>query len=93
MPNTKSAKKRMKQSETRRLRNRSVKSSVKTHVRKVRDAITGGDLNDAETQFRTAVKKLDQAAAKGVIHRNAAGRTKSRLSHAVKLAKQKTAAK
>ena len=93
MPNTKSAKKRMKQSETRRLRNRSVKSSVKTQVRKLRDAITGGNLEDADTQFRTAVKRLDQAAAKGVIHRNAASRTKSRLSHAVKAAKQKTSAK
>jgi small subunit ribosomal protein S20 len=93
MPNTKSAKKRMKQSETRRLRNRSVKSSVKTQVRKVRDAITGGNFEDADTQFRTAVKRLDQAAAKGVIHRNAASRTKSRLSQAVKSAKQKTTAK
>jgi len=83
----------MKQSETRRLRNRSVKSTVKTHVRKVRDAITGGNLEDADAQFRTAVKKLDQAAAKGVIHRNAASRTKSRLSHAVKAGKQKAAAK
>jgi small subunit ribosomal protein S20 len=93
MPNTKSAKKRMKQSETRRLRNRSVKSSVKTQVRKVRDAITGGNVENAETEFRTVVKKLDQAAAKGVIHKNAASRTKSRLSQAMKSAKQKTAAK
>jgi small subunit ribosomal protein S20 len=93
MPNTKSAKKRMRQSEVRRLRNRTVKSSVKTQVRKVRDAVTGGNADDAEAQFRAAVKKLDQAAAKGVIHKNAASRTKSRLSHAVKAAKQKTAAK
>ena len=93
MPNTKSAKKRMRQSEVRRLRNRSVKSSVKTQVRKVRDAITAANFEDAEAQFRAVTKRLDQAAAKGVIHKNAASRTKSRLSHAVKSAKQKATAK
>jgi small subunit ribosomal protein S20 len=93
MPNTKSAKKRMRQSEVRRLRNRSVKSSVKTQVRKVREAITGGNFEEADSQFRTAVKRLDQAAAKGVIHKNAASRSKSRLSAAVKTAKQAATAK
>jgi small subunit ribosomal protein S20 len=91
MPNTKSAKKRLKQSLERRARNRSTKSALKTQVRKVRAAVTAGKLDEAGTEFRVATKKLDQAAAKGVIHANAAARTKSRLSAAIKGAKQKPA--
>ncbi len=92
MPNTASAKKRLRQSLVRRTRNRAAKSALKSVVRKVRDAIAGGDFAGAETSFRLAVKKLDQAAAKNVIHANAAARVKSRLSAAIKRAKQKPAA-
>jgi small subunit ribosomal protein S20 len=84
MPNTVSAKKRLRQSVVRRDRNRSIKSSVRTQVRKVRAAVAAGDAEKSATEFATAVKKLDQAAAKKVIHPNAAARTKSRLSKAVK---------
>ena len=84
MPNSLSAKKRLRQSQARRLHNRSTKSTLRTTIRKVRAAIEAGDTADIDTLFRAAVKKLDQAAAKKVIHANVASRTKSRLSKAVK---------
>ena len=84
MPNTSSAKKRMRQDAVRRARNRSTKSSLRTQIRKVREAITAKDLETSQTEFRVLVKKIDQAAAHNVIHANSAARTKSRLSHAIK---------
>ena len=84
MPTTSSAKKRLKQSEKRRLRNRAVKSALKTNVRKVRDAVEQKNQAQADAEFRLAAKKLDQAAAKHIIHRNKASRTKSRLQHLIK---------
>lgn len=89
MAHTKSAKKRHRQSETRRLTNRSTKSMLKTLNKKVRDAATAGNVESAEAQARVVAKKLDQAAARGVIHPNAAARTKSRLQSAIKSAKGK----
>jgi small subunit ribosomal protein S20 len=88
MPNTKSAKKRHRQSLERRARNRAVKSSLKTQIKKVLNAVGAGDGATSDAEFRTATKKLDQAAAKGVIHRNKAARLKSRLSARLKSAKQ-----
>jgi small subunit ribosomal protein S20 len=89
MPNTESAKKRHRQSLVRRARNRAAKSTIKSQVRKVRELVEAGDTAGAETEFRLASKKLDRAAAAGVVHGNTAGRTKSRLSAALKAAKQK----
>jgi small subunit ribosomal protein S20 len=88
MPTTKSAKKRLRQNVDRRLRNRAAKSSIKTQVRKVRDAVAAGDLPKAETEYRAAAKKLDRAGAHGEIHANKASRTKSRLQKLIKKAKQ-----
>jgi small subunit ribosomal protein S20 len=88
MPNTSTAKKRLRQSLTRRTRNRAIKSSLKTYIRRVRDSVEAGDLAKAETEFRLTAKKLDQAAAKGVIHANAASRNKSRLQHLIKTTKK-----
>ena len=88
MPTTSSAKKRLRQSLERRTKNRAAKSSVKTQIRKVREAIASGDMAQAETEFRLAATKLDRAGAKRVIHPNAASRTKSRLSHLIKVAKE-----
>lgn len=88
MPNIKSAKKRLRQDRVRRLRNRSVKASLKTAVKRTRDAVAGGDLAKAEEMLRAAAKRFDQAAAKGVIHKNAASRTKSRLSALIRQKKQ-----
>lgn len=87
MPHTKSAKKRLRQSLERRTQNRAVKSSVKTQVRKVREAVAAGDIAKAETELRLAAKKLDRAGAKRVIHPNAAARTKSRLAHLISTTK------
>lgn len=87
MPNSESAKKRLRQNVTRNAHNRAVKSNVRGHVRKVRAAVAAGNVEESESAFRAATKKLDQAAAKGVIHANAAARTKSRLSKAIKAVK------
>lgn len=88
MPHTKSAKKRHKQSEASRVKNRKVKSTLKTLNRRVRTKATAKDAAAAEADFRVTAKTLDQAAAKGIIHKNAASRTKSRLQKALKAAKQ-----
>jgi small subunit ribosomal protein S20 len=87
MPTSKSAKKRLRQSLERRARNRAVKSSLKTQIKKVSASAAGGDGEATEEEFRLAVKKLDQAAAKRVIHPNKAARLKSRLSKRLKAAK------
>ena len=87
MPQTKSAAKRLRQDVARQERNRSTKRAIRTQIRKVRDAIEAGDAALATTEFRAAVVKLDRAAARKVIHRNAAARTKARLSAAIKKAK------
>src|SRR5579875_2810253 len=77
MPNTKSAEKRLRQERKRRLYNRSVKSSVKTAIKKARLAIASG--LDAEAAVRNAISTLDRAVKKGVLHPNNAARRKSRL--------------
>jgi len=87
MPNSLSSKKNLRQNHSRRDRNQTVKSNMRTQVRKLREAISSGDVEASETQFRVAVKKLDQAAAKSIIHANKAARTKSRLSKAIKAIK------
>lgn len=71
--------KRHAQSERRRLYNRSIKSQTRTLVTRVRRPIAAGDLGTAETNLTAAISAIDKAASKGVIHRNAAARRKSRL--------------
>ena len=87
MPTTKSAKKRLRQSIARKQQNRTVKSSLKTQVRKVREAAEAGDIQKADAEYREAAKKLDRAGAHGIVHRNEAARTKSRLQHLIKKTK------
>jgi len=87
MPNTPSAKKRMRQDAARRIRNRSTKSVLRTQVRKIREAIAAKELDKCQDEFKTLVKKLDKAASHNVIHPNRAARTKSRLSAAIKAIK------
>ena len=84
MPNSESAKKRLRQNEAARLRNRSARSAMRTQVKKVRTAVAAGDVELSETEFKVASKKLDKAASSSLIHANAAARTKSRLSKAIK---------
>ena len=89
MPNIKSAKKRLKQSIVQRERNRADKREIRTEYKKVVAAVTAGNVEQAESELRSAAKLLDQSAAKRVIHRNAAARLKSRLSAKVKAIKGK----
>jgi small subunit ribosomal protein S20 len=89
MPNIQSAKKRLKQSLVHRDRNRSTKRAIHTECKKVLAAVQGGDLPQAETELRVVAKRVDQAAAKKIIHRNAAARVKSRLAAKVKTLKGK----
>jgi small subunit ribosomal protein S20 len=79
MPHSKSAKKRAKQNEKRRMANKSVKSSMRTQVKKVTMAIEAGDKAAAQKEMGGAAKKLDKAAKKNVIHKNQAARRKARL--------------
>ncbi|MBQ0987702.1 30S ribosomal protein S20 [Streptomyces sp. F63] len=83
MANIKSQIKRNKTNEKARQRNKAVKSSLKTAIRKTREAVEAGDLEKATTAAREAAKKLDKAASKGVIHKNAAANKKSALAHRV----------
>ena len=78
-----SAQKRMRQSEKRRARNRKNLSQLKTQVKKLRAAIAGGDAEAAKKLLPETVGEIDKAAKKGVVHDNAAGRYKSRLSRRV----------
>jgi len=89
MPNSASAKKSLRQNKTRRALNRTQRSTLRTVLKKCRAA---AGTPDADAAFRLAVKKLDQAAAKHLIHPNTAARTKSRLSRVMKDAKAAPAA-
>lgn len=89
MPNTKSAKKTMRTSEARRVKNKATRTALKNLSKKVFDAVTAGDVAKAEADYRSAASKLDRAATKGVIHKNAAARRKSQLQTAIKAAKKK----
>lgn len=85
MPNIKSAKKRVIISEKKTARNASAKSSLRTSVKKAKLAIANNDASSAET-LKAACIKLDKAAAKGLIHKNKAARTKSRMTKALNAA-------
>jgi small subunit ribosomal protein S20 len=78
--NIKSQIKRNKQNEKARLRNKAVKSELKTAIRQFRDAAEAGDLDKAVAAQRNAARKLDKAASKGVIHKNQAANRKSALA-------------
>lgn len=80
MPNIKSAIKRTRTNEARRQRNASAKSALRTAVRQADAAVVGTDVNAAKAALGVAQKKLDKAATKGLIHKNAAARKKSRLA-------------
>ncbi len=80
MANTRSALKRMRQSEKRRVRNAAVRSSVRTAVKTTRTALAAASLEDARASLARAIRLLDKAVTKGVVHKNAAARKKSRLS-------------
>ncbi|GII78320.1 30S ribosomal protein S20 [Sphaerisporangium rufum] len=83
MANIKSQIKRNRQNEKARLRNKAVKSSLKTAVRKFREAADGGDADKAAELMRAASRQLDRAVSKGVIHRNQAANRKSAIARRV----------
>jgi len=78
--NIKSQLKRIKTNEKARLRNKAVKSSLKTSVRKFREAADAGDRDSAVQAMTTASRELDKAASKGVIHSNQAANRKSAMA-------------
>jgi len=79
LANIKSAKKRARQNEKRRMRNRYYKTTARSYVQKARTLIDAGQLDEAEVAVKEAAKALDTAAGKGIIHKNNASRRKSRL--------------
>ena len=79
MANTKSAQKRVRSDERKRVRNLKVRSRVKTFLKKAEQTITGTDQAMTIEALRQACSELDKAASKGVIHKNNAARRKSRL--------------
>ncbi|MBE6764274.1 MAG: 30S ribosomal protein S20 [Clostridia bacterium] len=81
MPNIKSAKKRVKVNATKNLRNKAIKTNLKTTLKKVATAVETGA--NAEEAARLAYKKIDQAAAKGVLHKNTAARRKAAIAKKV----------
>ncbi|HLT09713.1 MAG TPA: 30S ribosomal protein S20 [Micromonosporaceae bacterium] len=80
MANIKSQIKRNRQNEKRRLRNKSVKSSLKTAIRKFHETAASGDTEAAAALMREASRKLDKAVSKGVIHKNQAANRKSAIA-------------
>ena len=85
MPNTRSAAKQMRVAERRRVRNRTVKSAVKTFIRKAERTIATS-VEEAQAQVVQAVKSLDKAATKGILHKRNVARRKSRLMKKLNLA-------
>ena len=83
MANIKSAKKRLEVIDKKTLRNKMIKSKVKTVIKKVEAAIAAGDKEAAQANLLVAISEIDKAASKGVYHKNNASRKVSRLTAAV----------
>lgn len=79
MANTRSAIKRIRQNQKRRLRNRLFRGRARTNIKQARQAISAEEMESARVNTMDAVRALDKAAAKGVLHKNNASRRKSRL--------------
>ena len=84
MANSAQARKRARQGEARRQHNGSLRSTARTHVKKVRRAVDAGDKDGAAAAYRAAVPVIDRMADKGILHKNQAARHKSRLNAAIK---------
>jgi small subunit ribosomal protein S20 len=89
LPNIKSAMKRVKVSQAKTLQNRMIKSGLKTTIKKFDSAVLNNDLEAAKVLYPEVVKKIDMAAAKGTIHKNAASRKKAKLALRLNAAAQK----
>ncbi len=86
MPNIKSAKKRVKVISAKTLQNKMIKTNLKTVLKNADAAVTAG-AEDKEAAIRLAIKKVDQAAAKGIMHKKNADRKKSQLAKKLNAAK------
>ncbi|EKP94949.1 30S ribosomal protein S20 [Thermaerobacter subterraneus] len=84
MPNTRSARKRVRIAERNRLRNKMYKTRIKTAIRRLEEALSGGDDDAIRAALRRALSAIDRAAVRGAIHRNTAARKKSRLMQRLK---------
>ena len=84
MANIASARKRARQAEKRRVHNMSLRTAVRSAIKNVKKAVAAGDKSAAERAMQESQGVIDRIAAKGVLHRNAANRNKSRLSRAIK---------
>jgi small subunit ribosomal protein S20 len=80
MANIKSQIKRNRQNEARRVRNKSVRTSLKTDAKRVRFAAEDGEVGAANEAYAHAARQLDKAASKGIVHKRTAARRKSRLA-------------
>ena len=89
MPNHKSAEKRMRQNERRRAINRHNRAKLRTSVKKLRNALDGADKTQTAGLLPQTISEIDKAVRKGVLHRNAAARQKSRLTARVNQAAAK----
>ncbi|MCF8496172.1 MAG: 30S ribosomal protein S20 [Alphaproteobacteria bacterium] len=88
MANHESAKKRVKRNAKRALINKARKSRVRTFIKKVEQAVTEGNIDTAQAALQQAQPEIDRGVAKGLMHKNKAARTLSRLSSAVKSLKK-----
>lgn len=84
MANSAQARKRARQAVKQRARNMSLRSELRTAVKRIRKAIASGDKAAAQQEFQASVGTIDRIADKGIVHKNKAARDKSRLSAAVK---------
>ena len=83
MPNIKSAKKRVLVIKTKTMQNKIFKTQLKNDIKKYQAAVAEGNVEAAQATYKAAVKKIDQAAARGIIHKNAAARKKSQFTKAL----------
>ena len=84
MANIKSARKRARQAQIRRVHNMSLRTAVRTAIKNVKKAVAAGNKDAAAKALVASQQAIDRVVAKGVLHRNAGNRHKSRLAHAVK---------
>ena len=85
MPNIKSAKKRVLVSQTRAMQNKAAKSALKTDIKKFEAAVAEGNRSEADVAYKVAVKAVDKAVVKGLLHKNNAAHKKSSMT--IKLSK------
>jgi len=83
MPQSNSAKKSLRQNTERRARNRELRGTTRTQIKKLDAAVADGNADEAQSQLKATVKALDKTVAKGIMHKNTASRAKSRLTRRV----------